>query len=264
MSSRDAPAVDPVSRPTNPPATPTRQPANPPAGRRAKWEAFWLGPQVEAEATHLRSVELILELLREERFGQLRPRVLDLGCGGGRIMELLEALGYDVLGVDLAGGALTAARKLRGPSAQLVQSDAFQLGLADASFDVVVSLGYASVGSYPGVQPELARVLRSGGVALIDFRRIGLYHLPLLAIRGRQLLRAWRRGDVSLPLLGLRPGPDWARAGFRLERVRLFNTYPPLGARLPAEGYLAFERQVGQPLAPLLARTALARFRRAR
>ena len=253
-----------AGRDYQPTGAPASEPASPPAGRRAKWEAFWLGPQVEAEATHLRSVELSLELLRDERFGQLRPRVLDLGCGGGRVMELLEALGYDVLGVDLAGGALAAARRLLGPAAQLVQSDAFRLGLADASFDVVVSLGYASVGSYPGVQSELARVLRPGGVALIDFRRVGLYHLPLLATRGRQLLRAWRRGDVSFPLLGLRPGPDWAKAGFRLEQVRLFNTYPPLGARLPAEGYLAFERRVGQPLAPLLARTALASFRRSR
>jgi SAM-dependent methyltransferase len=235
-----------------------------PGGRRAKWEAFWQGPQVAAEATHLRSVELALALLRGEPPGpnRERPLLLDLGCGGGRVLELLEVFGYDLVGVDLAAGALQAARRLLGPRARLVQADAFQLGFASRSFDVVLSLGYASVGSYPGVQAELSRVLRPGGVALVDFRRAGLYHLPLLPWRGRQFLQAWRQGQVSLPLAGLRPAAAWAEAGLQLEQVRLFNTYPPLGARLGAERYLAFERQIGRPLAGLLARTALAKFRR--
>lgn len=142
-----------------------------------------------------------------------------------------------------------------------MQADAFRLPFADASFDAIVSLGYASVGSYPGVQPELARALRPGGLALVDFRRFGFYHLPLAPLRARQFARAWRRGDVSLPLLGLRPNPAWAAAGFRLEAVALFNTYPPLGARLPT--HLALRFEVGaRPLAPLLARAALASFRR--
>jgi SAM-dependent methyltransferase len=144
----------------------------------------------------------------------------------------------------------------------LVQADAFRLGFADACFNAVVSLGYASVGSYPGVQSELARVLRPGGLALIDYRHLGLYHLPVLPLRGRQLARAWRRGDVVVAGLGLRPNPAWAAAGFRLEAVRPFNTYPPLGAALPPRRALAFERHVGRHGAPLLARTALAAFRR--
>lgn len=216
-----------------------------------------------AEATHARSVELALELLHAD--GRPRPpRVLDLGCGGGRVMELLGAAGCEVAGLDLAIGALAEAGRRLGPGARLMQGDAFRLGLATGGFDAVVSLGYASVGSYPGVQAELARVLRPGGVALIDFRRVGLYHLPLLPWRGRQFLRAWQRGEVSLPLLGLRPAPAWATAGLRLEAVRLFNTYLPLGSRLSPEACLAFERRLGRRVAPLLARTALATFRRAR
>ncbi len=182
-------------------------------------------------------------------------------------MQLLQASGCDVVGLDLAAGALATARRELGPAARLVQADAFNLGVAAGSFDVVLSLGYASVGSYPGVQYELARVLRLGGVALVDFRRVGLYHLPLLPWRGRRLLAAWRRGEVSLPLLGLRAAPTWAAAGFNLEAVRLFNTFPPLPGRLGGgllglEAWLAFECWIGRPLAPLLARTALVKFRR--
>jgi SAM-dependent methyltransferase len=231
--------------------------------RQRKWDEFWRGPRVEAEATHRVSAELALAALRAERFGRA-PRVLDLGCGAGRVMELLAAGGCEVVGLDLAEGALAAACERLGPGARLVRGDAFHLGFSDASFEAVVSLGYASVGSYPGVQGELARVLRPGGLALVDFRRFGLYHLPLAPLRARQFARAWRRGEVSLPLLGLRPGPTWAAAGFRLEGVRLFNTYPPLGRRVPVGAALAFERSVGRPLKPVLARTALAVFRRER
>jgi SAM-dependent methyltransferase len=182
-------------------------------------------------------------------------------------MQLLQARGCDVVGLDLAAGALATARRELGPAARLVQADAFCLGVVGGSFDVVLSLGYASVGSYPGVQHELARVLRPRGVALVDFRRVGLYHLPLLPWRGRRLVEAWRRGEVSLWLLGFRAAPAWAAAGLHLEAVRLFNTFPPLAGflgsgRLGPEAWLAFERWIGRPLAPLLARTALAKFRR--
>lgn len=231
---------------------------SPPSGRRAKWDTFWQRPRVEAEATHRLSAALALRRLRAAPHAD-RPRVLDLGCGAGRVVELL-APHCDVVGVDLAEAALRAARRRLGPAARLVQADAFHLPFADASFDAIVSLGYASVGSYPGVQPELARILRPGGLALVDFRRFGLYHLPLLPLRIRQIARAWRRGDASMPLLGFCPNPAWPTAGFRLESVALFNTYPPLGARLPTRLALAFEAGVGRPLAPLLARTALACF----
>jgi SAM-dependent methyltransferase len=203
-----------------------------------------------------------LELLAGEQLVGRPTRVLDVGCGQGRVIELLEAAGYRVLGLDLASVALGAARQRLGPTARLVQGDAFQLGLADGAFDVVISLGYASVGSYPGVQAELARVLRPDGVALVDLRHVGLYHLPLLPRFGRRWLKAWRRGEALLPLLGFRPAPTWAAAGFRLEAVRLFNTHPPLGSWLPAEAYLTFERRIGRHLAPVLARTGLAKLRR--
>ena len=233
---------------------------SPAASRQQKWEAFWRGPRVEAEATHRLSVALVLEALWAEGHTR-RPRLLDLGCGAGRVIELLTAAGCDVVGLDLASGALQAAGARLGPGARLVQGDAFRLPFAHAAFDAIVSLGYASVGSYPGVQSELARVLRPGGLALVDFRRFGLYHLPLLPFRLRQFAQAWQRGDVSLPFLGLRPHPTWTAAGFQLEAVSLFNTYPPLGTRLPTHVAIAFEQRVGRALGPVLARTALARFR---
>jgi SAM-dependent methyltransferase len=234
-----------------------------PVGQRGKWESFWQDPTIVAEATHRLSVDLALALLDSERHAGRPLRVLDLGCGTGRAMAMLAAAGCRVVGVDLAAGALRVARRDLGPDGRLIQADAFRLGLASGSFDVVLSLGYASVGSYVGAQDEIARVLRPNGVALIDFRRVGLYHLPVLPWHGRRLLAAWRRGEVALPLVGLRPAPTWAAAGLRLVAAPRFNTFPPLGDRLRPRAALAFERRVGRPLSPLLARTVLAKFRKA-
>ena len=230
-------------------------------GQLGKWEAFWEEPVIVPEATHVLAVDLVLEQLRRyERPGQ-RLRVLDLGCGAGRVVRLIRQAGYQVVGLDLAEGALRSARRELGSAAHLIQGDAFQLGLATGSFDVVVSLGYASVGSYHNAQAELARVLRPGGLALIDFRRVSLYYLPVLATRGRHYLRAWRRGEVALPGVGLRLDPSWAAADLRPLASRAFNTFPPCGERIPRGAALTFERYLGRPLAPLLARTTLVLFR---
>jgi SAM-dependent methyltransferase len=229
---------------------------------RSKWDAFWEAPVIVPEATHVAGVRRALELMAPSQRSSRPRRVLDLGCGAGRAMRLLTEAGCEVVGVDLAEQALRRARADLGPAAWLVQGDAFRLSFATGSFDAIVSLGYASVGSYPGVQPEMARVLRPGGLALVDFRQISLYHLPLVPWRGRQFLRVWQRGELALPGLGLRPAAHWRLAGFRLQAIRPFNTFPPLGDRLSLTAALAFERSVGRILAPVLARTVLALFRR--
>lgn len=231
------------------------------AERRAKWEAFWAPPAASAEATHRRSAELVHRALQAEKSEGQPLSLLDLGCGGGRVVELLGEAGYRVVGLDLSTRALRTARQRLGPGGRLVQGDAVALPFADSAFDAVVSLGYASVGSYPGVQGELARVLRPGGVALVDFRYLGAYHLPFLPWRGQRLLRAWRRGEAVLPLIGLRPASAWLTAGLQLERLWMFSTYPPIEPWLGPDACLAFERRVGQHIAGVLARVALAQFR---
>jgi SAM-dependent methyltransferase len=238
------------------------QTQTPRAERRTKWEAFWRQPRATHIVTHQVSADLALELLRTEDYPDRSLRVLDLGCGAGGMMQLLADAGCEVFGLDIASGALGTARQRLGPAPPLVQGDAFQLGLASDSFDVVISLGYASVGSYPGVQAELARVLRLGGIVLADFRRLGLYHLPVVPWRLPAWVRAWRRGEVSVPILGLQPAPSWSKAGLQLEQARLFNSHPPFGSWLRPDTLLAFERILGGRCAAALARTALAKFRK--
>jgi SAM-dependent methyltransferase len=96
-------------------------------------------------------------------------KVLDLGCGDGTTALPEAVLGADVLGVDIAGNLVEAAKK-RARDAGLTnckfqQGDASDLHeLNDQSFDLVVSMFGAMFAPKPfDVAKEMVRVSRSGG-----------------------------------------------------------------------------------------------------
>ncbi len=70
-----------------------------------------------------------------------RVRILDIGCGTGRLLKLLGTRfpQVDLTGLDLAENMLRQAAERLPSSVCLVQGDAEQLPFADASFDLVVS-----------------------------------------------------------------------------------------------------------------------------
>jgi SAM-dependent methyltransferase len=90
--------------------------------------------------------------------------VLDLACGDGHLLALLQPLGRPLLGVDLSAGELAAARARLGDGVALYQARAQALPLADASVAAVTCHMALMLMSEPAqVLAELARVLRPGG-----------------------------------------------------------------------------------------------------
>jgi len=96
-------------------------------------------------------------------------RVLDLGCGTGRLGVLL-ANRHAVTGVDVSGAMLREARRRYAGRVSLVQGSAFRLPFADSSFGGAVSaFVLRNLDDLPGAFAELARVVAPGGrVALVD------------------------------------------------------------------------------------------------
>lgn len=94
----------------------------------------------------------------------VNPRILDVGCGTGAIMEMLASQG-EIHGIDIERAALTfcGERDL----SNLVQSSAAALPYADDSFDLIVIADMLEHLSHdaPAVG-ECARVLRPRGVFL--------------------------------------------------------------------------------------------------
>ncbi len=128
-------------------------------------------------ADHFRSTEpeLPVDLAMIEHFvSQLRGpmRVLDAGCGAGRMMPILSRAGCRVEGVDLSPGMVRRARRDHGEFVSRVGS-LTALPFADATFDGVFSW-YSTIHSpdedLPLIVGEAHRVLRAGGVLILAFQ----------------------------------------------------------------------------------------------
>ena len=96
-------------------------------------------------------------------------RVLDAGCGGGRMSSWLVDRGAEVVGVDISPELLRLAQE-RLPAASFVLADlAKPLPFEDASFDVAVSsLVMHYLRDWTPTLRELRRVLRPDGVLALS------------------------------------------------------------------------------------------------
>ncbi|MFP5260203.1 MAG: class I SAM-dependent methyltransferase [Acidobacteriota bacterium] len=139
-------------------------------------------------------------------------RVLDAGCGTGKVLTLLgEAR---PVGLDLSATALALARK-RGPFA-LTRGSAVSLPFAAGSFDVAVSLDVlANVppAEVPPALAELYRVLAPGGALILNL--VALHALFSEHDRAVGVVRRYRADEVRRMLVA---------AGFSIEILSYSNT----------------------------------------
>jgi 2-polyprenyl-3-methyl-5-hydroxy-6-metoxy-1,4-benzoquinol methylase len=99
-------------------------------------------------------------------------RVLDFGCGEGKVASELAKLGCHVTGIDVSSELVTLARrraKLDGLSdrVKLIVGDISGAALPTSSFDFVICNAVLHHVNIPKVFPRLMRVLKSGGVAAV-------------------------------------------------------------------------------------------------
>jgi len=90
-------------------------------------------------------------------------RVVDVGCGEGRLDRDLQRLGYAVVGVD-GSSTLVAAAREADPEGRYEVGDAAALPLPNASADLVTAfMSLQDVDDIDGAAREIARVLVAGG-----------------------------------------------------------------------------------------------------
>lgn len=90
-------------------------------------------------------------------------RLLDIGCGAGRALQLAADRGADVSGLDAAPGMLEIARR-RVPGATLVHGELQTLPFDDAEFDAVSGFNSFQYAADPiAALREARRVTRPGG-----------------------------------------------------------------------------------------------------
>lgn len=111
--------------------------------------------------------DAILATLGERPLG----RLLDIGTGAGRMLELLAARAETALGIDRSPEMLRFAREnlaRTGIVAELRQGDMYALPMADHAFDTIVLHQVLHYAQHPeAVISEAARLLAPGGFLLI-------------------------------------------------------------------------------------------------
>jgi O-antigen chain-terminating methyltransferase len=98
------------------------------------------------------------------------PKALDLGCGRGELLELLQEHGFQARGVDLDEGMLLACRELELSAAQADAIDYIK-GIATDSQSVVSAIHvveHISIQALRQLVDEAHRVLRPGGLLILE------------------------------------------------------------------------------------------------
>lgn len=116
-------------------------------------------------------LEPVAEAVVEMAAPTAGDRVLDVACGTGNAALLAAARGADVVGVDSSERLVAVARQRAGEAgllAEFLVGDALALPVADASFDIVLSVFGVIFAADPAqAVSEVARVLPPGGRAYI-------------------------------------------------------------------------------------------------
>jgi SAM-dependent methyltransferase len=139
--------------------------------QRTANDRLWSGGErVAAYATRtLRPVEVVVLVRYRD---QLTGRVLELGCGAGRLTGYLAEIGAAVHGIDLSAEMVAYSRR-RYPRATFSQGDLRDLSaIPDGSWDAVVAaynvIDVLSDSERVGLLDEIARVLMPGGLLVMS------------------------------------------------------------------------------------------------
>lgn len=147
-------------------------------------------------------------------------RVLDVGCGTGRLLRVARRLfpASDLVGVDVSGGMLSVAGPATWPRLAHVQAAAERLPFADGTFDLVVSTAsFRHWDDHDAAMREIGRVLAPGGL-------LGIADLFALQPRGLAA-RLTRRCDLP-PVITA----TLRTAGLRTVSADMADGYGPISA----------------------------------
>ena len=98
-------------------------------------------------------------------------RILDIGCGNGKLLQLLEKEGFAAQGIERSRMMVERARDL-GVNASLDELDSFKDGSFDAILAVADVLNYIPPRELSLFFEEIARVLKPNGFFLADINTL--------------------------------------------------------------------------------------------
>ena len=103
-------------------------------------------------------------------------RLLDIGCGTGIILGMLEDRGIDLWGIDISRNATEIAKKRVSKPGQVICANADPLPFSNDEFDYIIAWGV--VEHFPSIQRilgEIKRILKKDGKAIIMVPNVYYY-----------------------------------------------------------------------------------------
>jgi ubiquinone/menaquinone biosynthesis C-methylase UbiE len=202
------------------------------------WRAFYRREADRYDASRYGSrygrlfKQLHHDTLNELLHSSLPANVLDVAAGTGHVTELLASMGFTLTSVDLTEEMLAVARhriSQKGLKAGFVLGNAFTLPFANDTFQVVISTRFLHL--WPEDQQrilisEMARVLRKGGILIVDFDNWwhrAILHVPIFFYqrvlgRGRVVEEYYSKVHAVKTII--------QDAGIRIVNIRGIGGYP--------------------------------------
>jgi len=200
-----------------------------------------------------------------------RARILEAGCGAGRVLRYYANKGADIVGIDFIKGAIDKLKE-KDPALQAEVGDISKLRFKDGSFDYVLAFGlYHNLEhNLDASIRETFRVLRSGGKVCASHRADNVQTLLTDRLYERQARKK-----------GLKTAPDkfhkrnlnekefievFTKAGFLVEKVYPVENMPLFYkfSFFRAKGHKTFNENLGRkegyrlsPLGNALQRTLI-------
>lgn len=195
------------------------------------WSAHWRR-NADAYLTEPLWTSIVMDRAKLAHLAPLLPehgRIVEFGCGSGRLLRFAARRGLDAVGIDYSADALRLLREHAasdGVSVEAMQGDVRSTGLPDNSFDVVASTGlleHFEDDDVVTIVREMVRVLRPGGLFYSDIvpAKFSLYRsLQQLTLRKPEVWERWfSRGDIEHLLI---------EAGLQDVSVWGGGVYPPI------------------------------------
>jgi SAM-dependent methyltransferase len=163
------------------------------------WDKYWNRIEMEKE---IASFEEDFNYHLYLRYLPNQGKILEAGCGLGRLLIPLYQMGYDIEGLDYSRDAIERIKKYN-PNIKARVGDVLNLPYSNESFDAYISIGVFSwiLDKFSDGLTEAKRVLKKDGLLFIAVPHIPLFSWWLILYH-RLITNQFIRKILRKPPLG--------------------------------------------------------------
>lgn len=200
------------------------------------WQKRWDAVSVDAPMQNAKKYPLNCSLQAIGRTAVTDLRILEAGCGTGRLLRYFHDRGYDIIGIDFIDGAIKKILALNaGYRAEV--GDITNLRFVDSSFSHVLAFGlyhnFEEVMMQSALD-ETYRVLQNNGVLCASFRADNIQNYindRFFPGRMEQASKAALEGPKKFHKINLKPSEIKEiieRSGFKVSSISAVENMPLL------------------------------------